>query len=393
VHETRTLGEADVETIERRYDAEGRLIEVTAQRVPSGARVEVREHERDAAGNATVTRIDYDGDGQADRLVSRTFDSAGRVLEEIETDASAFSAARAQRWFTYDAQGRLLTRTEGTDRATAERQELRYDDAVDLHEPAAVAYVFPEAPARDFETTQVHEREGEELVRTEFFGPDGALDFARRFERDAAGRLLSRSDWRPGPHDRLILQRHWRYSYDEAGRLIEERCDGCTPDAPLADGRDDASVTYEYAGPTDEAPIRETARFGLAELVERRELTYGDRGLLAETRCWGCPEARGSDEPARFTSEYDGAGRLIREARFAPGEAQPVSVRELAWADAGGLPTREVLRDGSGRLLETIDRELDAAGRVVVERTDGSALSAADGAPDVVVRYQYECPE
>lgn len=393
VRETRTLGEADVETIERRYDTEGRLVALSAQRVPAGARVERREHERDAAGNATVTRIDYDSDGQVDRIVSRTFDSAGRVLEEIETDAFADSAARAQRWFTYDAQGRLLTRAEGPDHATAERQELRYDDAVDLHEPAAVAYVFPAAPARDFETTQVHERVGEELVRTDFFGPDGALDFARRFERDAAGRLLSRSDWRPGPHDRLTLQRHWRYSYDEAGRLVEERCDGCTPDAPLADGRDDVSITYEHDGSADTAPAREIARFGLPELVERRELSYGDRGLLAETRCWGCPEARGSDEPARVTTEYDGAGRLIREARFAPGEATPVSVRELTWGDAGSTPIREVRRDGSGRVLETVERELDGAGRVVTERSDGGELSVADGAPDVVVRYEYECAQ
>lgn len=325
-------------TIRREYDERGDLVGIA---YPDGAHVRVRY-------NALHQPVEFtDQTGSAWRY---EFDGAGNLLAEIDP-----LGARARH--TYDEHGRL------TSSADASGNTTRYEtNAVGL--PTAVT------------------------------GPLGAVS---RIERDAFGDAVAvtdpnghttRSGFRPGGEP---LWREFpdgsreEWAYDAEGNQVRYR-------SPSG-----AVTSYEY-GPmaVRVAEVRaDGARYAFAYDAERHlvqvtgpdglnwNYEYGPGGQLSREVDFSGRETRYRyDAAGRLTERVNGAGQRAVMTRDGLGR---VTRRELEGSEAvtysydraGRLTAARALgRSGSG---VSLDREYDAAGRLLAETVSGR-----------VMRYRYD---
>ncbi|NUQ97065.1 MAG: RHS repeat protein [Streptomyces sp.] len=318
-----TTDAAGAQTI-RQYDAQGRLVSVTD---PLG---QTRRLETNPAGLITTVT---DGLGHTARV---TYDAFGRVV--------AFTDPLG-------ATTRLVRRTEGE---VTER----------IHPDGAC-----ETWTYDPEGNVIKQRDQVGAVTRFEIGPFGRLagrtlpdGEEQRFEYDTELRLTSVS----------TNGATWRYSYDEAGRLVGETDFNGRSLTYRLDGADQLLETTDSAGRSTTFTYDE-----LGQLVERRNhdgstttLSYDERGLLTRIAGRSSVVEYSHDAVGRVLSEtvngqttsytYDPLGR--RTSR-----TTPTGIVSTWTYDANNQPT------GLRNTIGALGFAYDASGREITRNLGGGA--------------------
>ncbi|GGF50736.1 hypothetical protein GCM10011519_25870 [Marmoricola endophyticus] len=319
------------------YDAAGRQ---TAQSDPSGARMEWRYDER---GELESTWVD----GVERSRIER--DGARREIRV--TDRSGPGGTTSTHVLTYDAAGRLVSRTRD-DRGPAWEYDADGNRvAMTMPGGARVEYVNDAAGRvlrvahpllgavsveRDAAGRVVTASAGDQVQRwtwTDGF-PSGCESDGRRttVERDDQGRIVSVS----------TADAATTYSFDEACQLV-------AASTRTDEGEEVVRWRYDAAGRLVSETV--TGAQGQAS----RELVHDLAGQLLSTRVRG-------EEVASYT--YDANGRRVREQR-ADGSSTDYSWRADGWLAAVGMT------DPSG-VRSQVDVVVDTSGEL-------ARVSAADG--------------
>ena len=309
------------------YDGAGNLSSFTDA---AGRKV---RYEYDAAGRMTAW---YDANGR--RVVQNTYDSANRVVKQIDLAGRASTIAY----------GSGLTRaTDATGRTTTYRYDSRgRTTAIEYPDGSKVSrtYGANNTLASDEDGTYTYDGAGHMASAT---SPDGHVT---RMTWDGRGRMTSRTD----PDGATT-----RWTYDAKGNLLTET-------SPAS-----GTTTYTYDGmsrltsATDADGVRESYAWSGANLVAKTtaagKTTYAWDAMgrkVAET------------DPAGHTRKwvYDAMGRLVGER------------------DAAGAYTAYQV-DAMGFVLSTTD----AAGRKTSFSYDGAYnIASMTDAAGGVTRYAYD---
>lgn len=366
---SRTVAHVDAlgRTTTYAYDLQARSLRVTT---PEGI-VTTTVHDRlgrttsitDGLGNVTSYRYDKSGNLVETKTpltsTTSTFDAVGQQLQSV--DANGIPTA-----YTYDAVGRVLTRTLDP-QGLSLRTRTEYDA-----KGQAVRVTDPRGTVTSFE----FDLEGRVLRQT--VDPTG-LALQTVYTHDTDGRTLSVTT----PGGTLT-----RYTYDSAGRRTAEQVD------PLG-----LNLTRRYAydangNVTQAIDANGNATHFTYDREDRLLFTLDAAGSLTQNR-------------------YDAAGHLVQQTRY----TQTFTLAQLSSAppaiDAGvaagtGLTT-QWRYDGDGRLRFAVDPTgavtrfgYDAAGNRIealryANRIDPAGLAAnsdptlvADAAQDQRVRTGYD---
>jgi RHS repeat-associated protein len=376
-------------TVQRSYDAAGRLIKVTRQQDPIGPvetlfdynerdQVTVRTDKKVASdtlgGGFTdaITRYAYDAFGRLEKVTSPqgietkyTYDSAGRVLTE-QTGSSATSGIRR---FAYDREGRLVYATDGDQgiwRGKYDAWGRLYRE--ELPTGAVVLREFDEAGGLRKQQTYsgdpslpTSELLTETLTNVTSYGAVNevteALTITPRTEKvtrkvyDEAGRLARVTSGAPA-----VQRTDLELSYDESDRVVAEKDAGGN------------RTEYAYTGSASwpDQVRRYEAVPGLPSPSLTTTSTFTRDALGRVTK-----EDRGNGSTVITT--YDQAGNV---------RTQQSSIGSLATMEYDGQGKPIKVTKPSGNVSEyAYDRD----GRLLLHRTNlGTATNTTE--------YQYDVP-
>lgn len=384
-------------------------VTMTTTRNFFGEKVEVV----DAFGNGWQYQYDHDG-----RLVSESdpesssnyeYDARGLLVGSMDKSYREVS-------YTYDAAGRILTRTEDPDGLSL-TTHYAYDGQgrqISVTDPAGgrttMAYdregrlveTVRDADGLALRTTYAWDARGLQLSVTEGAGTTDAQTVAyaydglgrRTSETTAPGTLNLTTTYAYDADDNLVSRtdadnRITRYSYDEAGRQIfsVDGAGGVTESTYDVAGRLVASRAYAQAIDTvglpayaSTAAIRARVTANDARDIQQFRLYDDDGRVRFSIDGAGAVESR----------KYDAAGRMVESVRYATaialdaglrsqlsaGTAQESVLQTLVTEDAGRDLANWFVYDDVGRLSYTVDgqgavtsTEYDGAGRITATAT------------------------
>ncbi len=215
----------------RSLDEAGRVVRVAWDLGRDGELDLVEEvvHQPTPDGRREVAALDRSADGTFERVATRTFDGADRlVMEAIDEDGDGW-ADRTTSW-TFDAEGRVIETTEET---PAGRSAVRFERMPDL----VVELRDTDGDGADDHVTELHLRpeDGQRVLKQEDYDGDGQVDWQRRYiHRPDGKRIIAERDMNVDG----VPDQRWDGLYDEEGRLTWEvftepgsaRCGGVRPE-------------------------------------------------------------------------------------------------------------------------------------------------------------------
>ncbi|WP_196491728.1 LysM peptidoglycan-binding domain-containing protein [Burkholderia territorii] len=361
------------------YDRDGLLLNVSRQsRTLYGYDTnQSHGYDRDHAGNVVT---EYEGDRKS---VEYTYDAVGRVLTRTERTNQGSPASGPDGWvpvelvtkYEYDAKGQQVRTTDPSGTVT----ETHYD----LNGRKMTVIVDPNG--QRLTTTFAYDGTGQVLTVTE--GAGSATAKVTQNTYDGAGRLIEQTV------DPAGLKLATRYAYDPAGNLVSETnaAGGVTHYVNDAAGREIGSV-----GPT--GTVTAIDRDAEGRIVKRTvyatpvALTGLPDQLTAE-QLRGLTSVSQQDETARNVYDADGRLRFTVDAAGAVTEltydASNNVIRKTAYA--GFIdPAQGESQDGIRNALSRLDSQIRVGDRVTRMVYDAKhRLVATIDAAGYVTRNTY----